>query len=128
MAAAPATPARAIRRPGRPPLRHAREASTTASSAKNAGTASSITWLVYLTVQVWTARNRPPTGDTIASRTAVATPKAALTDAGDVEVGLREVRRRAPRSSGGPGSRATGSSGASASPVMILESGGCSVR
>ena len=83
----------ARRRPGRS-VRQARDASTTASSAKNAGTASSITWLEYFTVQVWTASHRPPTGETSASRIGGRDPERGVDGAGDVEVGLREVRRR----------------------------------
>ena len=114
------------RRPGSR-VRHARVAHTTESSARNAGTASSITWLVYLMVQVWTARNSPPIGETSASRTADRDAEHGVREPRDGQLWLGEVVRRA------GGGRAVGISGAggrgaSAMPVTIFASGGCSVR
>ncbi len=116
----------ARRRPGSGVL-HARVASTTASSDRNAGTASSITWLEYFTVHVWSARYSPPTGDTNASRTAVAAPNTACV--------VRAAVRSGSGSSlaggevvGRSGISGAGGSGARTRPVMIFESGGCSLR
>ena len=108
-------------------VRHARDAHTTASSARNAGTDSSITWLVYLMVQVWTARNSPPSGDTTASSTADATPNTAFASRATVSCGSgRSFACGAVV--GRSGISGAGGSGAIARPVTTFASDGCSVR
>ena len=109
------------------PERHARVESRTESRAKNAGTASSITWLVYLMLQVWTARNSPPIGDTSASSPAVSAP----TTASNVRASVRWGSGRlfaGPAVVGRSWISGAGGRGASTNPMAIFVSGGCSGR
>ncbi len=116
----------ALRRPTTPG-RHARVESTTASRAKNAGTASSITWEEYLMLQVWSASHSPPSGDTSASRNAVSAPNTAPAVRATVRCGSGRSLL-GPAVIGTSGISGAGASGAIASPVTILDRGGCSGR
>ena len=124
-----AAPSQAARRRPATPGRQARVESTTASSAKKAGTASSITWLEYLMLHVWSAshsaaerRHERPAGRPSARRRPPR--RCAPTD----EVRLRQVVVRPRGRRRRPGSRGRARAARARGPATIFASGGCSGR